>query len=622
MPLFTSLKVNATLPMVVRVTLFGLKGTALKAGPVTYAVVRRNMHGIRSSWGVNVSVSVLSGRLSLAGWAVLLLAVSASTAMAQRNLSVAATEQRVALVIGNAAYKDSRLANPVNDATDIAGALQQVGFKVILRRNAGTRDMRQAIREFGTELRRAEVGLFYFAGHGIQVKGNNYLVPIGADIESEADAEDLAIDATYVLRTMEEAQVKVSIVILDACRNNPFARSFRSSARGLAQMTATTGSVIAFATAPGSVAADGAGRNGVYTKHLLASLHQEDTDVLKVFQRTRAGVVKETGGKQTPWESTSLVGDFYFSPAAQAALAPIPLPQPSGTARPSHTGADERAFWESVKDSSNARELVAYLDQYPNGSFVALARARLNSSLDQAKQHYQNGVSLANALSIGPGVPDQAAVEFKSAYEMLTTLGSALDQEGKAQLGVIMLAGLAGNPKDPEKALVILRPLADDGNATAQSGLARAYFLGLGVPKDDSEVVRWARKAAEQNRPSAQFGLGFMYESGRGVAKDDAEAVRWFRKAADQNHTLAQAELGFMYMNGRGVPKDDAEAVRWFRKAVGQNNPVAQNNLGVMYEFGRGGLQKDRSEAISWYRKAAAAGHELAKKNLERLGAN
>ena len=234
---------------------------------------------------------------------VLGLASAAHAADPKRNLAVAktaATEQRIALVIGNSSYKDAPLANPVNDATDIANALRQAGFKVILKRNANTRDMRQAIREFGGELRRAQVGLFYFAGHGIQVKGANYLVPVGADIASEADTEDLAIDANYALRTMEEAQVKVSIVILDACRNNPYARSFRSAARGLAQMSAATGSVIAYATAPGSVAADGQGRNGVYTKHLLASLAQSNTDILKVFQRTRAEVVKETGGKQTP----------------------------------------------------------------------------------------------------------------------------------------------------------------------------------------------------------------------------------------------------------------------------------------------------------------------------------
>lgn len=309
---------------------------------------------------------------------VLLACLLSGTASAQRNLQVsdAQAEQRVALVIGNGAYKDSPLANPVNDATDVAKALSQFGFKVILKRNASTREMRQAIREFGAELRRAQVGLFYFAGHGVQLRGENYLIPVGTDIQSEAEAEDLAINAGLAQRTMEEAQVKVSIVILDACRNNPFARSFRSSARGLAQMNAATGSVIAFSTAPGSVAADGTGRNGTYTKHLLASLKQPDTDILKVFQRTRAGVVGETGGKQTPWESTSLVGDFYFA-AAPGALTT--LAAPASPARELDAAALELALWESVKGSSSADELNAYLEQYPKGSFAGVARARLKA---------------------------------------------------------------------------------------------------------------------------------------------------------------------------------------------------------------------------------------------------
>ncbi|MEI6300558.1 MAG: caspase family protein [Betaproteobacteria bacterium] len=284
------------------------------------------------------------------------------------------SETRVALVIGNSAYKDSPLANPVNDATDMAKALQMAGFKVILKRNANSREMRQAIRDFGVELRRAQVGLFYFAGHGVQVKGNNYLMPVAAEIQSEADAEDLAIDANYALRIMEDAQVKVSIVILDACRNNPFARSFRSSARGLAQMSAASGSFVAFATAPGSIAADGTGRNGIYTKHLLASLNGADTDIQKVFQRTRAAVVRETAGKQTPWESTSLVGDFYFRGSASAAAAPSVA---TGMVDPI---AIELSFWDSIKSSLNRADFEAYLRQYPEGRFAALARNRVLAS--------------------------------------------------------------------------------------------------------------------------------------------------------------------------------------------------------------------------------------------------
>lgn len=240
-------------------------------------------------------------------------------------------EERVALVIGNSDYPTERLDNPQNDATDMSAALRDAGFKVIVRTNANTREMRQAVREFGSELRRADVGLFYFAGHGVQITGTNYLVPVAADIRNEADIEDLSLDVNYVLRTMEDSQAKVRIVILDACRNNPYSRSSRSSLRGLAPITVASGSFVAFATAPGSVAADGQGRNGLYTKHLLESLRQPDTEIQHVFQRARAGVVRETGGRQTPWEATSLLGEFRFREVATAA-GPGSATRPAGPA--------------------------------------------------------------------------------------------------------------------------------------------------------------------------------------------------------------------------------------------------------------------------------------------------
>jgi uncharacterized caspase-like protein len=239
--------------------------------------------------------------------------LAAASAAAQRPPVTTPTQQgRIALVIGNSAYKDSPLANPVNDAADMAAALQRVGFEVILRTNVSRPQMRAAVREFGESLRRKEVGLFYFAGHGIESRGKNFLIPVGANVASEFELEDEALDTNSVLRAMEEAGNSTNVMILDACRDNPFARSWRSASRGLAQMSAPTGSFIAFATAPGSVAADGTGRNGTFTKHLLASLQQPDLDIDRVFTRVTAAVAQETGRKQVPWKSSSLTGAFSF----------------------------------------------------------------------------------------------------------------------------------------------------------------------------------------------------------------------------------------------------------------------------------------------------------------------
>ena len=284
-------------------------------------------------------------------------------------------EQRVALVIGNGSYQSSPLKNPVNDATDMAQALKDKGFAVTLRTNIGNRDMRQAIRAFSQTLKAGGVGLFYFAGHGVQSKGRNYLIPLNAEIKEEFELEDEAFDANRVLAGMEEAGNRVNIVILDACRDNPFGRAWRTSATGLAQLSAPIGSFVAFATAPGSVAADGSGRNGLFTSHLLTSLRNPDSDIDRVFTRVAAAVARESGNKQVPWKSSSLTGEFCFGDCARANQPPVVVAQASNT-------SDDR-FWDSVKDTKDANELKAYLNKFPGGLFAELAGIRLGS-LEQA----------------------------------------------------------------------------------------------------------------------------------------------------------------------------------------------------------------------------------------------
>lgn len=231
---------------------------------------------------------------------------------------------RYALVIGNSAYGSKPLKNPANDARDVGKALQRLGFDVQLKTDVGLRAMEDAIRDFGIKLKRGGVGIFYYAGHGIQVQGANYLVPIGASLATESDARYECVDAGRVLGKMEDAGNELNIVILDACRNNPFARSFRSVDLGLARMDAPTGSLVAYATAPNSVASDGNGQNGLYTKHLLENINTPGVPIEEVFKRVRIGVMNETGKKQVPWESSSLAGYFYLAggqPKGTAAIA-------------------------------------------------------------------------------------------------------------------------------------------------------------------------------------------------------------------------------------------------------------------------------------------------------------
>lgn len=230
----------------------------------------------------------------------------------------------MALVIGNGAYKDSPLNNPVNDARDIAGLLGQLGFEVILEENADRRAMIEAVDRFADKIPGADATLFYFAGHGLQVRGRNYLLPINYHIVTETDVEIESLDAYRVLGKMEGPGDRVNIVILDACRNNPFARKFRTPTQGLARLDAPRGTILAYATDPDNTALDGKGRNSPYTEALKKYLTEPGLSVEQVFKKVRQEVIAKTGGKQTPWESTSLIGDFYFVPTSTIAAPSAP----------------------------------------------------------------------------------------------------------------------------------------------------------------------------------------------------------------------------------------------------------------------------------------------------------
>jgi len=244
---------------------------------------------------------------------LMLLLLLSFPAFAQNDRGIKLKNQRTALIIGNNAYQTVPLKNPVNDAEDMAATLRKMGFTVILKKNADHRTMEDTIRYFGKQLRKGGVGLFYFAGHGMQVDGRNYLIPIGAKIESESDVKYEAVDAGRVLGKMEDAENQINIVILDACRNNPFSRNFRTSERGLARMDAPKGSLIAYSTAPGEVAADGLERNGIFTKYLMKNMSVPNLPIELVLKQARIEVARATGGRQIPWESSSLMGNFYFN---------------------------------------------------------------------------------------------------------------------------------------------------------------------------------------------------------------------------------------------------------------------------------------------------------------------
>ena len=234
------------------------------------------------------------------------------------------SEYRQALVIGNSDYDYAGLLrNPINDAQAISGTLEELGFKVRTVIDADKRGMEQAIRSFGKQLRdRKGVGLFYYAGHGMQLNGENYLLPVNINPDTEDDVLYDGVPLGKLLAQMKSAGNGINVVILDACRNNPFARSFRSTSRGLAQVVAPTGSFISYATAPGQIAADGSGENGLYTSKLLKHMVTPGVKLEDVFKRVRVDVQRESNSQQVPWDASSVTGDFYFVTGIAAAPDP------------------------------------------------------------------------------------------------------------------------------------------------------------------------------------------------------------------------------------------------------------------------------------------------------------
>ncbi|QIE43487.1 caspase family protein (plasmid) [Rhodobacteraceae bacterium SC52] len=281
----------------------------------------------------------------------------------------ATAEPRIALVIGNSAYENvAQLDNPVTDANDMAATLTAAGFDVTLLLDASQPMLNFSIAKFGKDLRdagRDATGLFYYAGHGVQSFGTNYLVPVDAALKNAADLDLVAIAAESVLRQMKSARNKTNIVILDACRDNPFETILDMDDNGLAEMNAPTGTFLSYSTAPGAVALDGLDGNSPFTKALLKNIPEPGMPIEQLFKAVRIEVLKETGGAQVPWDASSLTGNFNFVEAA-----PVPAPAPMTNAG---------MTWEAVRDTKDPLQILLFLRAYPDSQFAGPAREMLNA---------------------------------------------------------------------------------------------------------------------------------------------------------------------------------------------------------------------------------------------------
>ncbi|MCK9381616.1 MAG: caspase family protein [Sulfuritalea sp.] len=286
---------------------------------------------------------------------------------------------RLALIIGNSAYHDSPLDNPANDAKAVAGLFTQAGFTVDSRLDATRTDMMAAIESFGTAIKRPETKLvvFYYAGHGAQLDWRNYLLPVDAVVEKQEHMKQRCVDLGVLLGQFSAAKDKTFVVILDACRNNPFGTAYRPQQKGLSQFDAPVGSLLAYATSPGNVASDGAGANGLYTENLVRELSQRGTRIEDALKRVRLNVRLASHGEQIPWETTSLEGDVFIFGNGQKKLSETELEQ---------LVEGDFAEWGRIKSSKKTDDWVGYLRTFPNGRFAEIAQMRLTRLLAEDEQ--------------------------------------------------------------------------------------------------------------------------------------------------------------------------------------------------------------------------------------------
>jgi peptidoglycan hydrolase-like protein with peptidoglycan-binding domain len=537
----------------------------------------------------------------------------------------AETESRVALVIGNGAYKHApALTNPVNDATGMTEALRGLGFKVISAVNADRNEMVRAISEFRRTMRAGGVGLFYYAGHGIQVSGKNYLLPVDAEILEENDAAFLAIDLDAVAHELESAGVQLSLYILDACRDNPFQRATRGVGRnGLAPVDAATGSVIVFATAPGRTADDGSAGHGLFTGELLKTMVKPGLELEDVLKQTAASVQATSKNQQTPWYNSAFYGHFYFKPTEAAAAMP-PLPQHDR----------DIVFWDSIKKSTDPADFEDFLKNFPKSEFASLAQRRLTALTPPG------ATPSAVAATVPPAPPPDAPAQTaaRSTPVAVTAPPPATPAPPPAAADQWSL----GERREIQQALITLGHLQGepDGNFGTQTPAAIAQFQSFqGAPatgtlsQDERRaLLDMARRLLTLLQPTPVSPKGITAVSLRGgpqrlqkaaaaeAAGDYGEAAYWYRIAANDFEAKGLTNLGTLLVRGRGVDKPSpADAQLLWLSAAARGEPVAMFDLGTMYERGIG-ADADPSAAKKWYGLAAAKGHAQAREALKRLG--
>ena len=426
-------------------------------------------------------------------------------------------QKRKAVVIGMSDYGGNRhLDNTVNDADDMADVFTRLGFEVTLLKDNDLRTLKTNLINWYNTITGNDVAVFYFAGHGMEVNGKNYLIPIDAELSSETDVEFNTLNVDQVLGNMNEKRVGMKLLILDACRDNPFTRSWYRGGdeeKGLAQMPAPVGTYIAFAASPGSTAQEGKNynlRNGVFTYYLKQEILKAGATIDEILTNVTEAVFNLTHEQQIPFRNSSLTKPFIPNPIHPDKQQPPPPP-----------GVD-------------AAELVRRANAYYN-------KKQYSEAVPLYKQAAEKGNATAQYLLGGC---------YYFAYGVAKDDKQAMDWFKKAALqGNIEAQNSLGycyqEIKDYDQAILWYTKAANQGNAEAQNNLGNCYINA----QDPNQAVFWYKKAADQGKATAQYNLAGCYEDGYGIKQDYNQAVYWYKKAADQGDPDAKKALKKLGIN-------------------------------------------------------------------------
>ena len=528
-----------------------------------------------------------------------------------------ANAKRLALVMGNDNYTSvTKLQKAGNDATAMARELKAAGFTVQLHKDLNYRGMVKAVETFTNSITGGDEVVVFYAGHGVQIKTGSYLLPIDIEASSESEVEKTAYELNALTDKISEAKPAFSLVMVDACRDNPLKAKGRSvgGTRGLSAFEPPKGQIVVYSASRGqqaldSLSAKDTNPNGVFTREFMAGMKKPGVkieDLMREVQDSVEILAKSVNHDQRPAIYNEARGNFYF-------FGPTTVQTAANSAPPMSAEQKDEKFWEDVKLAGNKEAFEAYLQRYPEGIYANLAKAITLKLTDANKTTSALSTNAQNNL-FGDAETQQVYLKAKEQND-----GSALNN-----LGVRYQLGTGGLAKDDVQAEKYYRLSANQGNALGQYNLGAFYANGQGgLAKDYIQAEKYYRLSANQGNALGQNNLGVFYANGQGgLAKDDVQAEKYYRLSANQGNALGQANLGYFYIAGLGsLEKDDFQAKKYFWLSANQGNATAQENIGTMYRDGRGGLVKDEAEAIRFYKLSAKQNYQPAIDQLRKLGA-